>query len=279
MQDEDGYLLFSTRQGVSVFNGFEWSLMRNADGKEPQGPGLITQDSNGGIWWMGYAYPFRLLNLKDGIWREQEEDLSPLFNLDKIVLESWVDAEGRVTIIFADIRGRLTLYRGNEWRILQPKAEVVHDGVLLHSVGVLGSRLLVCTPEGMLEADLEHPGELERSSLDIPPGPVYAVTRETAQGEAWVVGRGWFARLQDRSVVAVHPTPEQDPASVMAPAVARMGPAGGIYFAAPGRVYYFHPDHGLEKLGRRSGLAGDGGNSILVDREGSVWITGPRGVS
>ncbi len=283
-QDGAGRIWFLTRTGATVYDGASWSAPAGAGPRDLRGYDRIAAGGDG-LWasspWPGWP----LVHLSGG--RPEEvptpggdeapDDDSELKTALAVV------SHGATRRIALGTRGRgVEIWDGRTWRRVST-GEGLPDARVL-SLAAAGDRLAVGTPGGL--ALLSSDGRVIRSwSAELPAGDrgVYALAYEPApgpQGRLWVIGREWVGRIVDGGfqLVAESPGIPLDPSTLRASA--ETDGQGGLYFGSS--MVLFHLDASslrVSRLGRRDGLAGEGANGLMRDREDDVWVACDRGAT
>ena len=153
------------------------------------------------------------------------------------------------------------------------------DGIADERITALEQRLgeeglWVATAGGLMVLN----GALDLESVDLPALAGRGLTglATDVEGKLWILGRTALGVLQKGSFTLLEDKLELP--DDRAPRYAVADGQGGLYFANEQAVRYFHPELGIESLGRLNGLPGDGACSLFIDREGILWIGTERGL-
>ncbi len=275
VQDSLGRLWFATRNGLTVFDGFEWREIRPNDPASPRGEGLVAMASDGAIWWSSRRLPLRISRWSDDQWQGITNLTIPGQYHELIRMLTWVDPQGETTLAVATHGGILRIWKNQTW--ITPKFDLQFSGI--NSLEIINSILLVSTNKGLVSVDLQSPKKPYKLVLDLPERLVGAVSCDAQTGIMWIIGDTWLARYQDWKLLDYFPIKEFETTPLNKHFSACQGPLGGLYIVDSTTVYYFHPEWGLETISPAKGIVTDGGFHVMMDREKNIWISSSRGVS
>lgn len=95
----------------------------------------------------------------------------------------------------------------------------------------------------------------------------------------WLLGKDWIGQLTGGDFTLLADGLPISRSSQPTRLIAEPDRQGGLYFAHSQSVFFFHPELGLEALGRGNGLLAEGSSALRLDREDNLWIAGQRGVT
>ena len=276
-QDLEGCLWFSTRAGIASYDGARWKRVGEADGLPEADMRHLWIDDDGRLWAAADRVPVRVVGLSGERW----EQLPPAPPTDPGHQVTALDSDGGshdLRIVAGTTAGHLQYWDGAEWSSRSLSGDPA-ELLPIHALALDGDRVLVATDRGLLTVSLEPDlGEPEKVP-GIPPGPVDCVRRSPDGEYFWVTspttvgrldGAGFHVERGGLDLVSYR----GHPASVIEP-----DDTGGIWFGTASRLHHYHPGEELERFGVVNGLASDGTTSLLLDREGNVWIGSLRGLS
>ncbi len=318
-QDDRGRMWFATRAGIATYDGRQWQTFNLAHGLSWADQFALRWDRGGGLWSVSSIAPFKVFRREGERWREVAgpAKISPECRITAFaVLGGGADPRLAIGtagdgILLWDGRGAGATAADptagpDSWRQITRREGLPDDRIA--DLAVWGDRLIIATAGGLAEL---RQGRVEPLLLEPPvPSPAIAgLALESADlgadpgrrdpGRLWILGDGWIGQLAGRPTQRRSPgrftlLGDRLPVHLDAPQVPSDGPRGdrpptrvvarpdhqgGIYFAHPGALFYFHPALGLEPLGRHNGLLSEGATSLWVDREDNLWIAGPRGIT
>jgi signal transduction histidine kinase/ActR/RegA family two-component response regulator len=133
--------------------------------------------------------------------------------------------------------------------------------------------------EGGLAVLEDGAARVRPTRLDLPPGPVLALAPDDRRSgiHFFVVGDRWFGEANNESfrLLGEHPRPGAD---ILLWTASPDG-NGGLFLGNRVALYHFNPVSGFRLLDEATGLTSLGATDLLLDREGSVWVSALRGVS
>jgi PAS domain S-box-containing protein len=274
-QDSLGNMWFATRNGLTVFNGINWRTIHSDDPAVPRGEGLVSIDDNGIVWWVNRRPPFNVSRLVDGHWKKLTGNQNAKLFSEISDIKTWVDSTGKTTLAIAAYNGHLQIWKNETW--ITPTFD--QPFLKPHSMAMDGSILLISTLNGLLALDLNSPREPYPLELDLPPGQVYGVSTDAENGVMWVIGHQWLAQFKNKKLEEVFHFPNLFRDKMKPGLSVCQSPNGGIYIVDYSNVLHFHPQWGLETITPDNGVATDGGNHVMMDREKIIWICSSRGIS
>ena len=274
-QDSLGVLYFSTRNGLTSFDGIRWEKTQSRDSETPHCSGLVSIDEEGTLWWVPKRLPGRFFKRTNGQWESLPQSPDRGLNWEFLDQESWVDSRGQAHLVASDYFGRLHHWDGRTWQIIMKEI----NKLVIFSMEKVESKIWLSTSEGLITIDLETLSKIKNPVPELPEGGVYASAHNPVSGVTWVLGHQWLARFENGNFRELLQVPELEMTHAEPPTSAAQGPDGSLYFVDFGRIYNYQPHHGLETLTSVNGLSNKGANFVMRDREQNVWVTSQRGVS
>ncbi len=271
-QASDGRMWFGLRTGVVWYDGSEWHACHEEEGLPAQSFGPIVASTTGVVRAILRELPLRCYEWRDEVWtlvsRDEVEDAeaSPF---REVILAAGIGDE----LLVADSDSRL--YRMHEGRWHDVAAG---SWTRVYGVTTLGDAYFIAADTGLFTLPAATDVARRVASDELPPGPIRSVAASRDGQSLWVVGDDWIGRLVADGFVALGDG-LRELGDIVAATVACAGPSGGLYFGYGGRLFYFHPDSGVDEMQRKNGLSGDGVTALTLDRDGSMWVASLRGVT
>jgi PAS domain S-box-containing protein len=276
-QDKMGQLWFSTRLGVSVYDGVSWKNHTRSDGLPSLGYSKIKIDRNGTVWVLGSSFGQpRIYYYKDNKW--QKFYSLPIRESQFVEISCFGLLSGRdwPRLAVGTLKHGLYIWNGDKW--LHYTVENGLPGLCVSGVAALNGRFYAATDGGLaVVADYGVDRSVGRR-LKLPSVPLKGIGVESKR--VWLLAEGWLAYFVEG---------EYDLVRYSLPAVFLAGEryftlapdyTSGIYLGNRNRIYYFNYNTGeLEPIGMENGLISGGASSIFADFEGNIWIFCDRGVS
>ncbi|MFO7608722.1 MAG: ATP-binding protein [Candidatus Krumholzibacteriia bacterium] len=275
VQAQDGTLWLVGRGGAAVFDGFAWRREDEGDGVGTVPLGRIATDGGGNLWAVARHTPVQLFRREAGQW--QALPPCPASAWGRAVSAFAVDGSRAQdpVIAVATSQAGVRIWRRGAWREL-----ALPGGARVHHLRWQDGTLGAATAQGLYTIAVPEEGPLRAVPVaGLPAGPVYATVGTGADLGQIVAGRGWLGRLGAGGYTPIATDPRLDLPDAFAGVAAVRDSLGGIWCSTPSLVVHHHPLSGLEFLDRSSGLVANGAADLTVDREGQVWLVGPRGVS
>lgn len=269
IQSPDGRIWIATRNGLSSYDGWRWEPRTAAEGRF-SGLAFLRVDTQGRLWCAREQVPIDIWRLQGDSWVELPGPAA--IRSGRVAGFAVGSEQGTTALLVATRAGAIALHRGSAWE------DVTLEGAgRVFAVETTPGGFLVGTEAGLFRLDLSPRSQgLERVSTV--EGTVLGLEVD-GPDRIWVLGCDWIGRLEsgtlaiDLAGVDLHHDPEFRDFRLQADG------AGGLYFGNLERVFYFHPDVGLEEMGTNSGLVGQGVTEFHLDREGNLWVSSLRGLS
>ncbi len=276
-QDRLGQLWFSTRLGVTVYDGVSWKKYTRFDGLPTLGYSKIKIDRNGTVWVLGRSFGQpRIYYYKDKKW--QKFHSLPIRDRQFVEISSFGLSSGRdrPQLAVGTLKHGLYIWNGEKW--LHYTARDGLPGLCVSGIAALDGRFYVATDGGLaVVADYGVDRSLGRR-LKLPSAALKGIGVESKR--VWLLAEGWLGYFVEG---------EYDLVRYSLPAVFLPGEryftlvadyTSGIYIGNRRRIYYFNYNtRELEPIGVENGLISGGASSIFADFEKNIWILCDRGVS
>ncbi|MEM7307486.1 MAG: ATP-binding protein [Planctomycetota bacterium] len=269
VQDAEGLLWFSTRAGVTSYDGGGWRGFGPDDGLTLETNGLLEVASDGALWVAARHAPLAAARWDGEAWTE-----TPRHALRGSVgvVAFAVDAPTGAAYVALGSHG-LWCHADGAW------SQVMLGGerTAAKAIEVFGRDLYVGTGDGLLRLPLDDGSPRAVPIEGLPAGPVRALAAEP--GRLWVASSDWLAR-GDGERFTLHSTalPGDGPKPHLPVALEPDG-AGGALLGSIEWLAWTLAGGEARRLGLQSGLLSVGAAGIHRDREGNLWIASPRGVS
>ena len=278
-QDTSGRMWFSTRSGISVYDGATWSSFTTGNGLATQAVNRIRADARGSMWALGSNPSWVLLRFDGKTWTSFPfpQTAAPPYACTALAVRS--EARG-IRVAVGTAQSGVFLFDGIRWTIVSKARGLSGDTV--RDIVVYQDGFLVATSEGLSwigENSVENRWEKGDPLLR---RDIRGVAVETTpDGDViWVVGSTWLGTVQGGRFEVVSPEiplrffPSFETAAMLPDL------KDGIFYGNPTGVYYFdRASASSSPMGVRQGLAAEGATALFLDRESNIWVGSPRGVS
>jgi two-component sensor histidine kinase/ligand-binding sensor domain-containing protein len=278
-QDGAGRMWFCTRGGISVYDGATWSSFTTTNGLSAQAIYQIQVDAQGSIWAIGTYPSWILMRFNGNVWISfpfPRVDVPP-YNCTGLAVRS---ESGGIRVAVGTTQSGVFIFDGIRWNVVSKVQGLA--GNTVRDVAVFEDGFLVATNEGLSwvgENSVENRWEKADSLLR---EDIRGLAVETTpKGEKiWVLGSNGLGVVQSgRFEVVSRESPLPFTRTSQTAALLSDGKGGLFYGNATGVYYYDQVSRSSHPLGIREGLIAEGATSLLLDREGNIWIGGVRGVS
>jgi PAS domain S-box-containing protein len=285
-QDRLGQIWFATRRGISTFDGVNWINYTDFGNRYEVPFTKIAIGRDGKPWglsWTGGS-GFNLFCMEDSEWCEVPTPRWPggIGSIPPSCLLIWeTKSDRRVVVGTAD---GLYIRRGNQWVLIDETLGLAHSRVF--GAVPFNGGLYVATKRGISIIGEDLNVFAPSASLGFPAGAVRGIGVEKAdphslqKGHLWVYVSGRLGRLSPNAdKLELFNLPRLFPVTDTEVTVCP-DEMGCVILASRNRIFcYNYLEDLLEEFGVKSGLIGDGANSVFVDFEKNLWFTCNRGVS
>lgn len=277
-QDNDGKMWFSTRAGISVYDGLNWSSHRYLYGSSGADNIKLKKDETGKIWVVLRKKNILISNFNNSA---QEEVYLSDGDYEHPITSFIVDTlNSQRFILVGCLNGDILYFYNNTWKKLsltdidnKEKIETLNEAARYKDKIALATNrgLFYFFPDGTIEkSDFKNKGSIKGVCFEIVNG----------KERLLLAGETWFGYLEDgnyqeytNKIIATY-----DPNS---PYLNIIPDKHGGYFLGNEftLIYYSTFRNTLTNLGILNGLISGGMNSVFVDTEKNIWIPTYRGVS
>lgn len=275
IQDNEGKMWFSTRSGISVYDGLNWESYRYLYGSSGADNIKLQKDETGKIWTVLRKRSLLFTSFKNKIQEEVYLDT----NVYEYPITSYiVDTLNSKRIVFAScLNGDILCFYNNVWKKQnlkeKEKIEFLYDAVRYKN------KIALATEKGLYYF---YP-DSEFVKIDFEKhGPVKGVCYENVDNKdrLLISGPNWFGYIEDGvyteftdKIVATYD--QGSPSLNIIP-----DKQGGYFLGNEFTLLYYSVfENSLKPLGIINGLISGGMNSVFIDSEKNIWIPTFRGVS
>ncbi|MCB9915427.1 MAG: response regulator [Planctomycetes bacterium] len=276
--DREGRVVFGTRVGIGVYDGFEWELHLTSDELPfASGCSAVAVDDDGRLWAAGASlHEGVCVREPDGwVFHRRWPDETGVWVKDLSVLP-W---EGGHLAVLTTRAGGLFAFDGSAWR--DDTLAAGFHGV--HDLERIGDELLVVQADGLRALPADGAVNARWCSVALPPGELLAAAYEAddvAGERLWLLSRTWLGYVRDGRWYAVREDLSLEGAGLL-DGIELLGDGqGGAYYGGALGLWQYRPDLAEPRsLGPAQGMVSEGTTDLLRDREGNTWIATLRGVT
>jgi PAS domain S-box-containing protein len=273
-QDQQGRMLFATRNGTVAFDGVDWEPLDPYPDNKNKIAVLLARDNRGTIWAASGGKEVILSRQEEGAWKTMGKVSLPS---SRYLLRGFcvqVDPRGNTIAAVAGKAGFLQVWDGQQWLRIGGGKTFRN----IHKMMFREGRLLIASRGGFFSLDL--------STWKLGPTPwpgiegkhIQTMAAASDTADLMLVGDGWIGRVRDGQVELLAedlsiplPQPEWEIYSLV-------DRAGDLVFGNWSRTYAFNTtrrsfspiEH--DRKGIHKGSLG-----LFEDREGHIWFAGTRG--
>jgi len=274
-QDSTGLMWFSTRVGLTTYDGQEWKIHDIHPNAATQVIAKLVTDSRGTIWVVTSQDPIRISKLIDGQWITSIQFDVEFRNYITVGLDVFNKVDGTSLVAVTTYLGQVVIWDGKEWHFHDASNELG----IIHATQLVGSRLYLATDNGLFSREIqqfEAPFELVPN---FPVVPITHLARIPETGLMWIASHHWLAQWDGEKIQFKSNDLDLVPAKTLSGTESMADGEKGLFLRIKGGIQYFHQETGLEWISSRNGLVADGATAFFKDQESNIWVTSFRGVS
>ncbi|MBD3290742.1 hypothetical protein GF337_18190, partial [candidate division KSB1 bacterium] len=278
LQDSTGRMWFTTRSGISCYDGTEWTSYTAANGLPGVDYTFLEIDDENIIWALSKHRSFNIAYFHNEQWHSLETP--PLQNYPNFIIDFKVSSiHGRIIIAIASRHSGLLILEDDQWKIIE-KPQKVRTTFLIHGIAFFDDTIYAATSDGLFY--VTNDSLARYTGCDLPAGGIRGLRRfkTDTRNRLWLAGTSWIGIIENHSFRSVAedlyiPFGDEFEYLLLQPDYRR-----GIFYGNPVCCYYLKFSKSEpERLGLESGLISDGITSLFMDREKNLWCSTLRGVS
>lgn len=278
-QDTSGRMWFSTRGGLTIYDGAFWTSYTTANGLTALSTFQLRSDGRGSMWVIGQNPDWVLMRFDGKAWTSFPIPINENqpYNLTSMAVRP--DTDG-VFVAVGTAGAGVFVFDGSRWEAFSSTRGLPGD--MVRGLDILNNGFLVATNKGLAWIGINGVESRWENSDPLLRGDIRGVSVEpTPEGDKiWVLGgdglgviRGGRFELILRESLAVFN-------KVYSTADLLPDGQGGLFYGNSMGIYYYdEASRSAHPLGVLSGLIAEGATSLFQDREKNIWIAGLRGVS
>lgn len=278
-QDSSGRMWFTSRGGITVYDGAYWETYTASNGLAALSAYQIRPDGRGSMWVIGQNPGWILMRYDGSAWTSHP--FPPLEKQPSRITALAVRAVAGETAVGVGTNGSgVLVFKGSGWDIYTSADGL--PGNAIRGLDVLEDGFVAATDGGLAWIG---PDGVERRWDGVDPllhRDIRGVSVEPAAGgeKIWILGDKILGILQEKRFELILKDArigfsETHPHAVLLP-----DRQGGLIIGNFTNIQAYDPaDRSSVSLGIQAGLIAEGATSLCLDRENNIWIAGHRGVS
>ncbi len=277
LQDDSGKMWFAARNGISVFDGYNWDVFTTNNTGLTNDYYRLKKDSDGGIWALSSSPNLWVSYYKSGEWSKYQISNSPksMLPTDFEVLTNEPDT---IIVVGTYSNGVFISKNGTTQQI--SKSEGLR-GNRVYSIEVDDDNIYVMTDGGVSVINNGFVENTFGEDNKLPFEKVYAIKFDAANNQVFVVGETTLGRIiNGKYELLVSGKFDQSKFRnnrVIEPVIFLNQ---FLFFGNEFNLFVYGFTSGkFSVLGKSAGLHQDGANSIYKDFENNLWVVGARGVT
>ncbi len=282
VQDTAGLMWFTTRSGISGYDGLRFTNYSRADGLSSQSFSYLDLDAKGRLWAFpssGYKSAFLFEN---GKWNHYNREATGAAGFDNYGCLEVFYQDGQPQIAVGTYENGLFVLSGKSWKhyntLNNQRVKHISECVLYNN------QLYVDTDRGLAiltDKGLTPAASLIRSLPD-PDIKTLGIAKNSQSGESqlWILGGNWIGKLEKGEFSLEYQDSQPFSFGFLGNLFIMKTSKDELYFGNPVSLYQFIlPQKKLTLLDRTAGLITDGATRAFEDREHNLWITSYRGIT
>lgn len=276
-QDSSGIIWIARRSGITSYNSVTFHNYNASDGLLGNSIAFMRVDRSNKVWALPDMGLLFVYGFREGKWEKLEKEKQSM--LSESVEFSAFDLEGSgEDIVFA--AGTKTegvfVYRQGKWTNYKKGSGLKANRVL--AVAFFNNELYISTQLGI--SVLSAKGIMRPAGPNLQEPGKLVMAMHVSGDKLWMLGEGWLGYYKDGKMVTVNRNFRFYDTRTAMRSFIFADKTNRVIFGGPLAAFYYSPETGeVESIGMRNGLVTDGGLSGMIDREGNIWIVGPRGVT
>jgi signal transduction histidine kinase/ligand-binding sensor domain-containing protein len=280
-QDLKGKMWFSTANGISIYDGFQWENLNNKTGLPGSQYRKIKSDEKGVIWCLPNYMCESLIYFENDSMKTIALPETRKDNGYLVVTSLGIIYDNNNPVVCAGTYQGLYLFKNGVWKRFLKNEGLLDD--FIYSITEYKNKFYISTKGGLSVFD----GNTFDNSLNKLLAPKYpdilavAFDKEIINSERkmWLLGKRWIGYIQDDELKILNnefllPTGNDFEYPSLVP-----GRNNLIFFGNFYNTYYINKITGeLFPLTHKQGFKSDGSTSIFIDKEENIWQTGTRGI-
>jgi len=281
-QDSSGVMWFSTRTGISSYDGLNWKTFTAKDGLYPGNYGFIFIDAKDIIWVLSPGDSPRLSFFNGQKWNRISKDTTGIVN-DEYTSLMVIYKDDLPVVFIGTERHGLYIYNKNQWRVIGQKEGLASDQV--NSLALFRDTVFIATNESLCFLAGDDGFTPGYPTYVMPDKNLLGISSGSVPGDStkkclWFCSKNHIGFVTGNAVKIIESDINLITDGKINNAFIRHDGNMGIYYGNAFYLYYIDlVKNKTTKLGIANGLISEGATDILIDREKVLWICGYRGVN
>lgn len=277
-QDKQGYIWFSTYNGISKYDGFTFTNYTKADGLKAPRYRKILCDEKGVIWAIPYIYSESIAFFASGKWY----NLPPATKESNNYLTTFdiIYSNNNPIVCIGGYSG-VKLYKDNKWQQQSISTTGINNKV--YNITAHNGIFFICNSMGICTwKDNSLNWEINKQ-INPNSKPVYAIKFDKLTGKG--TEKMWLLTAQNLGYVLNNKYFEiannfyLEDVDLVNLTYISQNRMGNIVFGNNFTKYYLNTKQlKITPLKVKNGFTSNGATSVFVDREDNFWITDSRGI-
>jgi PAS domain S-box-containing protein len=276
-QGKDGRIWMGSYNGIAVYNGHDWSYYNSSNSCLDNEIICLREDNDGNVWVLS-RNPERYFTFFDGLkWNSFE---IPKSLRDKNLSFRSFNIYGsgiKKQIVATSYSNGLICFHNSKWENITTKNGLPSNNcsnVIVHK-----NKFFVATEKGIAIID---DGKVDLSLNKIIPGEFKNIVALAFEGDSklWVLSKNCIGYIENKQFIPVNKTISVNDDISGLPVQLIPDYYGLVYWANKFGINSLDKSTGeVNVVNEQSGIRVLNPNSLLIDREWNLWITGGNGVN
>ena len=278
-QDDAGRMWFTSRGGITVYDGALWATYTVSNGLSALSTFQIRKDGQGVMWVIGQNPAWVLMRFDGAAWTSYA--LPAVADQPYACTALAVRAGGGETMIaVGTTTAGVFLFDGSGWTNHSSAQGLPGDAV--RGLEALEDGFVAATDKGLAwigQNGVERRWKQADAFLD---EDIRGVAVEPGDGGAkiWLLGKKGLGLIAGGRFERVLEDARAESGRFRQEAILLPDHQGGLFIGLYTNIRYYDPDRRTtQPVGIATGLIAEGTTALFTDREGNIWIAGARGVS
>jgi len=277
-QDKEGYMWFSTYQGISKYDGFTFANVDSTKGLPQQHYRKIRCDEKGIIWAVPNANSGKIVFYKDNTWHSID---LPNKTLPYAYITSFeVIYKNNSPVICIGTYSGIEVYQNNKWWKYSVSEDASKNKV--YSITAANGLFYLATKAGLCIFNGETLNWDLNNKINIKNEAILAVKheKEGMPGERmWVLTQHSINYLQNNKYTVVADNFLLEDIDIANFPYIGIRKSGDVIFGNNFSKYILKSsENRIIRMGIKNGFSSNGGSSLFIDREENIWFTDSRGI-
>jgi len=267
-QDKNANMWFSTKSGITKYDGTEWTYFKQNNPSAKKEYKFISNDSNGNIWAISDNDNLSVSNYNGNSWNEIFSSDTLEFYTGAVTSFVLFETDEKTIPIYASDGGGLFVLSDNNLNLVQKLSKIRINSLKIFNriCYIVTEKLVYTTSDGntfpVLNISEKLPANFKIKDISI-----------DAKGRIYFLGESEIAEISDTKMI-IHKL-GYSPEKIFIDDFFGSLVLGG----SDAIILWDKEDKNIKRLSSDNGLSADRANEVFADMEKNLWIAGNKGVN